>query len=416
MRIPSSPPDSDRTRILFICHDGQIYGAQNSLRLLVENLPREKYEVFVSFSRKGPLVDVFDAMSNVTVLFHDRIQGAKHSSRNWFRRFGDLGAMFLNMGRVLPLVRIMQQYHIDIVHTNSLVSLEGAIAAKMAGVPHFWHIREPFMEYNPRFYLTLGRSLTRAMVHHFSTQVLCISSYVCQQFTPYCQTHPGRYHVLHNAIECPTEWQAVEQADKPYLNLAYMGRVSDGKRFQDVLAAFVQLKKQWQDAMPFRLKVYGDFICPRFEAQVRQSIAQHQLEEDLQLMGYCKHLDTCLGEVDLLLMPSSTEAFGRTLLEAMVRGIPVLTARSGAPLEVVEDGISGFFHNPNDPDDVAACLNRIWENRHQLAHMSPQCVERVRQKFDLTHQITQLDALYQQILQRRNANAQATQRPCWHGS
>lgn len=412
-------PEAKRTRILFLCHDGKMYGAQNSLRLLVEHLPPEKYEIFVSFSRGGPLVDVFRRLPHVTVLEHARIQGAKHVPRGFFKRLGDVASLFLNVSRVLPLVKTIRQHRIDIVHTNSLVSFEGALAAKLAGVPHMWHIRELFEEYNPRFHLILGKTLTRAIVHHFSARVLCVSNYVRTQFKPYLGRSPQKYQVLYNAIDCsPLANTANDLSSEPVsdvLRIVYTGRVSDGKRFQDVIDAFFLLKQRWPHQMPFHLKVYGEFICKDFERMVRNKLNDSGLHNHVELLGYHGDIDACYAGQDLLLMPSSTEAFGRTLLEALVRGIPVVTSRSGAPLEVVEEGVCGFFHKPNDADDLAACLENIYRHRDRLPRMRRQCVTHVQQKFNLQHQIQQLDQHYQEIL-RRTPSARAIQRPCWHGS
>lgn len=402
-------------RILFLCHDGKIYGSQKSLQLLVEHLPRDKYEIFVSFSRGGPLVEAFQAMADVTVLSHPRIQGVKHSQRPWFKRIGDVATTLLNAGRALSLARTIRAHRIDLVHTNSLVSFEGAIAAKLAGVPHVWHIRELFEDYNPRFQLILGKALTKALVHHFSHQVVCISHYVRGQFTPYVERSPSHYPVLYNAIPCPESLPETSPQASEQLNLVYTGRISDGKRFQDIIDAFCILKAQWQEALPFRLLVYGEFIDPAFERMVRTKMQEANLGEHFQLLGYRDNLDACLQGMDLLLMPSSTEAFGRTMLEAMVRGIPVLAARSGAPLEVIEEGRTGFLHAPNNPVDLAACLNAIYERRTDLRAMRLQCLTAVRQRFDVAHQIQQLDHLYQAIL-RREADGRVHPTPCWHGS
>jgi glycosyltransferase involved in cell wall biosynthesis len=412
-----SDPDVQRTRILFLCHDGKIYGAQNSLKLLVENLPPERYQIFVSFARGGPLVEIFQKLPHVTVLKHERIQGVKHKKHNILKQAGDVLATFLNMGRVLSLVKTIQQHRIDIVHTNSLVSFEGAFAAKLAGVPHIWHIRELFQDYNPRFHLILGKRLTKAIVHHLSSRVLCVSNYVLKQFTPYADARPNQYQTMYNAIECPPDAEEKVHAApvSDTLNIAYTGRVSDGKRFQDVIDAFCLLKERWQDRMPFHLKVYGDFICEDFEQMVRYKIDTAGLAEHFELLGYRHNLDKCLVGMDLLLMPSSTEAFGRTMLEALVRGIPVVTSRSGAPLEVIEEGVCGFFHNPNSAPDLAACLEEIYAKRQELPEMRVRCVQHVREKFNLKQQIQQLDHLYQELL-RRDFNAGAIPRPCWNGS
>lgn len=394
-----SPPHSKRIRILFLCHDGKVYGAQKSLKLLIEHLPADRYEIFVSFSRKGPLMEAFGKMPHITVLMHERLQGVKHSHRSLFKQIGDNIALLFNLHRVFALVQIIREHQIDVVHTNSLVSFEGGLAAKIAGVPHIWHIRELFQDYNPRFHLILGKPLTKALVHYLSDRVLCVSEYVRQQFQPYVNQAAQKYQVLYNAIQTsayhPIE---LENPSSEMLNIVYIGRISDGKRFQDIIDAFCLLKARWANNMPFQIQIYGDFICPNFEEMVQSKVMTSQLTDCFRLMGYTSNIDKCFETAELLLMPSSTEAFGRIMLEALVRGVPVVTSRSGGPLEVIEENFCGFFHNPNDPKDLADCLEKIYHHKAQITEMRQNCVQHVAGKFDLDQQIRQLELVYQEVL------------------
>ncbi len=396
---PASP--NSKIRVLFLCHDGAVFGSQKSLLLMAEQLPKERYHVYVSMAKDGPLRTLLEALPGVTVLSHSRLPSAKHTRRNLLQRLGDVGALLINSGRILSLVQLIRQHRIDIVHTNSLISLEGALAAHMAGVPHVWHIREMFNAQSHRFQLTLGANITKAIVHAFSAKVLCISDYVYQQFTPYTQNTPQRYRILPNAIDLEPipQWppRPAKDENQP-LHLLYLGRLSDGKRFQDVIDAMAILKAQWGASMPFRLQAYGHFIDPRFERHIRETLERHDLFNVVDLTPYTEDIDTCYRHQDVLLMPSSNEAFGRTVLESLLRGIPVVVPRSGPYPEIIEDRIHGFFYEPNNPRALAECLTHIYDQRMNLGRMHAACQAQVQANFDIQTQIHQLDDLYQTLL------------------
>ena len=54
--------------------------------------------------------------------------------------------------------------------------------------------------------------------------------------------------------------------------------------------------------------------------------------------------------------PALFEAFGLTVIEAMASGLPTFATQYGGPLEIVEDGVSGFHIDPNHGDRAAECI------------------------------------------------------------
>jgi sucrose synthase len=59
--------------------------------------------------------------------------------------------------------------------------------------------------------------------------------------------------------------------------------------------------------------------------------------------------------------PARFEAFGLTVIEAMTSGLPVFATRYGGPLEIIEDGISGFHIDPNNGEEAAARMLEFFE-------------------------------------------------------
>lgn len=65
------------------------------------------------------------------------------------------------------------------------------------------------------------------------------------------------------------------------------------------------------------------------------------LADRVTFVGWMSDLDTLLDESDLLVMPSRWESQGRTMLEALARGIPVLAAATGTAPELLADEVAG---------------------------------------------------------------------------
>jgi len=61
------------------------------------------------------------------------------------------------------------------------------------------------------------------------------------------------------------------------------------------------------------------------------------------------------ADLDILVHASiEPEPFGLVITEAMVHGVPVIAANTGAPLEIIRHGVTGFVVDPNDTEQLTS--------------------------------------------------------------
>ncbi len=105
------------------------------------------------------------------------------------------------------------------------------------------------------------------------------------------------------------------------------------------------------------------FVTAAQIARMHELFDRHALDHDVRWIG--RRLERGLaGELfrfvadrrGVFVQPALFEAFGLTVVEAMASGLPTFATRYGGPLEIIEDGRSGFHI---DPTDGAECAERI---------------------------------------------------------
>jgi phosphatidylinositol alpha 1,6-mannosyltransferase len=80
-------------------------------------------------------------------------------------------------------------------------------------------------------------------------------------------------------------------------------------------------------------------------------------------------LATAYASSDMFVFPSDTDTFGQVIQEAMASGLPVLGARSGGTLDLVQDGVNGRLFTPGVASDLRARLRELNEDPQQRLDM-----------------------------------------------
>jgi glycosyltransferase involved in cell wall biosynthesis len=403
------------TRILFICHDGDLYGSQQSLNLIIRHLPPDAYQCFVSMARPGPLEKLLDSYPNTVVLRHRRLQWVKHDFRTKLQKFGDVLTLLLcAFPRTWYLVNTIRREKINVVHTNSTVSLEGALAAAIAGVPHIWHIRELFMERSPKFHMVLGCRFSRWLIDQFSDAVICISNAVRQQFRIYLDEEPDKYYLIYNALELgdvpyllsrhDPQMQAKRSLSLKVLDLpetgvfriGYIGRLSAGKGFHELLEALFILKHR---GIYVEVLVAGNFVDNAYRERITAMIQGEDWQHAVHFLGYRDDLTPLYDSIDILVVPSVNEPFGRVVIESMIKGVPCLAANAGGIPEIIDPGMTGFLYPPGYPEALADELASLMETPWKLDAVRENARRMVCERFNIETQVRMLDQCYQSVLQ-----------------
>ena len=97
-----------------------------------------------------------------------------------------------------------------------------------------------------------------------------------------------------------------------------------------------------------------------------------------------------INSLDLLIHPSWRESFGRVIVEALAREIPVVATRSGGAEEIIVDGETGILIPQREPEAIAGAVSRLIESPEEAREMARRGRAMVEEKFTISRSAAEL--------------------------
>ncbi|MBA3343151.1 MAG: N-acetyl-alpha-D-glucosaminyl L-malate synthase BshA [Gemmatimonadaceae bacterium] len=206
--------------------------------------------------------------------------------------------------------------------------------------------------------------------------------------------------VIHNFIDPdvydrakypPTLKEQLGQSKPLLMHISNFRRV---KRVRDVVQIFARVNAE----IPSRLVMVGDGPDrPAAEDEVRQL----GLDSSVYFLGKLDVVAPLLASADLFLLPTQSESFGLSALEALASGVPVIGTNAGGLPEVVRDGETGVLCGVGDIEGMSAAALSILLDRERWTAMSALGAEDARTRFSLNAIVSQYEHLYMTSLEIR---------------
>ena len=176
--------------------------------------------------------------------------------------------------------------------------------------------------------------------------------------------------------------------------IAHISNFRPVKRAEAVVDVFARVRA----AGPATLVLVGDGPDLPLAQQRLRALG---LDGDVEYAGERLDIVDVLSQTDVFLLPSATESFGLAALEAMACDVPVVASKVGGLPEVIDDGVSGFLHPPDDLDGMADSILRLLADRALHARITAAGRRVAREKFSAERVVPMYEAAYEAILSQR---------------
>src|SRR5437763_523196 len=335
--------------VLYVHSSAGRYGADRQLALVVSHLDPDRYRALVVLPEHGPLVQELRAGGAEV---HLR-PGLAVLRRALFNPAGVARVTARAVADARGLAQLARARDASLVHSNTSVTLGGAAAARAARLPHVWHVREIYADFE-RWWPAYRRVLLRA------DAVACLSEATRAQLGD-----AANALVINEGLPAeatfrrPVDRRRARQAlDLPpdALTCLFLGRLNSWKG-QEVLArALAEPRLRERGAIGL---IAGD-AWPgeeRYERELRARRSDLGLDDRLRLLGFRDDLDVLYGAADVVCVPSTRpEPLGLVALEAAAAAKCVVASDDGGLREIVRDGETGRLVPPGSASALAAAL------------------------------------------------------------
>lgn len=348
---------------MFFHHSAELYGSDKTLLLLAGNLDPERYSACVILPETGPLEDALAEQNVEThVLPLARLSRATYGVSGLLRLTRDVYVSLKEITRVLG------DRNVDLVHSNTLAVLSGAIWAKTKSVPHIWHVHE--MIVHP----ALVRKTLPFVANRLSSFVVCNSTATRDLLVSCEQGLNGKTKVIWNGLDRNNQvdplkasmLRTVAGLEPCDILVVLMGRVN---RWKGQLLLIDAADKLWERG--FRNITYlivGS--APKgqehFERALAERLTTAKVAERVKIQGFTRDVWPIWDACDIAVVPSTEpEPFGMVALEAMAAGRPVVAAGHGGLLDIVLNGQTGIVFEPGSAESLADAIQKLAVN-HEL--------------------------------------------------
>jgi glycosyltransferase involved in cell wall biosynthesis len=286
-----------------------------------------------------------------------------------------------------------RQLQVDLIYSNSLKSdFYGAVAARMAGVPIIWHIRDRIEDgYLPRVAVRLVRLLAR----HLPTCVVAnsVSTLETLRLNGNQRTAIIASGLTREYIErC---WVSTRSNSVPQIGI--VGRLAPWKG-QDVFLEAAALLLKGGTAARFQIVGSAMFAESAFERQLQELAATLGIRQHVEFLGF-SDVPAVLRCLDVLVHASKIpEPFGQVIIEGLAAGLPVIATDGGGAREIIEDGRTGLLVPMGDARALAEAMAHLLAHPERARSLAVAGREHVLAHFTVEKAARRSEALYERLL------------------
>lgn len=327
-----------------------------------------------------------------------------------------------NWHLIQNLKNLLQELKPDIIHTTAAeANFHGLISAWLAGVPVRIGEEIGFPNHDWKWRLIFK------WVYKSATNVIAISQAVKEKIEELGEVEEEKVEVVYNPVSLGERlkgkgerWDREKSgiSDEEESGLLSISKVEETLRFTQsdvyngesekpfvfvttcrlvpvknldtLLKVFAELVEENQD-LDLKLWIVGD--GPERE-NLEHLVKKLEIPAFVIFLGFKEDVVPFLEQANAFVLPSFSEGFSISLVEAMLCGLPCIVTNQGGPKEIVEDGKTGYLINPYQADDLKSKMLEVLELPNEQRQLIGKRAQEAGRKYSVENYVKRLMEVY----------------------
>lgn len=379
--------------ILFIHQSAELYGSDKTLLYLLQHLDRAKFNPIVVLPSDGLLKSALEKHS-ITVVIAPVIKLYRNlfKPKNLFLFVND------SIKSYKTLKKLHQKYHFEIIYSNTLAVLSGAIFSKTNKIKHLWHVHEIIV--HPKIVAAIYPQL----LFLFADAIVCNSKATKINLLKRIPKLEKKTSVIYNGIEAITNLSNNHTTKEKFgygtqdILITLVGRINRLKGHKWLINTYLKYLPQQSN---LKLLFVGSPVVGQehYLDEIVSIIKENEIDDMIKIIPFTTNLLEIWSITDIAIMPSTeAESFGMVAIEAMFAHKPVIGSNHGGLKEIIKDNETGFLVEPNDSNALAQALTKLIENPDLRKTFGKNGYQRALKEFSIDTYVNKFEKIFDELI------------------
>lgn len=336
--------------VLYVCDDWPVCGAAFSVLGILEQMKKKGVNVIVAVNGQDFFYQKVKELGYTVYQIPYSRMAIPSEVSNFKLLIRKVPRYFKKIKSNNQFEKLLRNEKIDIVHYSSVTIDGGYEIVNRKKIPIVWHIRE-FLDDDLRWRFRDYNKSIKELEN--SDVILTVSNQVKEKFSKMIKTTDLK--TIYNGIET-SPFEELMKSKHSEVQIGMVGTIKEEKGHMELLKAFSKLSLVKKN---IRLIFLGNFDPQnnQFHSELKKIVDEKKISEIVEFRGQQTDVQSIWSDIDIAVVASWAEAFGRVTVEAILAKCLVVGANTGGTKEILDYLDTGIQFEAKNIDDLTNKLD-----------------------------------------------------------